>query len=112
MAGDGGIKGSRKKYYAQMTAIKENLTKIYVYKETKEVLIEPEPDDGNGWSSIILACKLYVIIDLLQGVYLSLKLKLKSWSIQAISWNEKVMQGQQMFSAIYYLENIKIYRFF
>ena len=48
MAGDGGIKGSRKKYYAQMTAIKENLTKIYVYKETKEVLIEPEPDDGNG----------------------------------------------------------------
>ena len=47
MAGDGGIKGSRKKYYAQMTAIKENLTKIYVYKETKEVLIEPEPD-GNG----------------------------------------------------------------
>ena len=48
MAGDGGIKGSRKKYYAQMTAIKENLTKIYVYKETKEVLIEPEPDYGNG----------------------------------------------------------------
>lgn len=37
--GDVGIKGSRKKYYAQMTAIKENLTKIYVYKETKEVLI-------------------------------------------------------------------------
>lgn len=39
VADDVGIKGSRKKYYAQMTAIKENLTKIYVYKETKEVLI-------------------------------------------------------------------------
>ena len=47
MAGDAGINGSKVKYYSQMTAIKENLTKIYVYKETKEVVFEPEPDDGN-----------------------------------------------------------------